>query len=300
MKYDEKQNKIFVSVREIVRIARRGISQVLPFDEDEPYGEAGSVIKRELLIKSEESLCEEFSTSGYNFVLSVKCMICEDGALCVPFVCDRTPHNPSRESVSVARGKAFIIGYAYLMQAKRSCCAVKIAYTDTSGDFVSVKEETLTLKNARKFFEKCLVSLTLYATPEIERVTKRLPSMAKVKFPYKEIREGQSELVHSVYRTISRGGTLFGIAPTGTGKTVSVIFPAIRALGNSKCDKVFYLTPKRKYILLLTISPNILSSWEMMMRILLTNFTSILSALFSIQLPSQEFQIQNIKCARSL
>ena len=68
--------------------------------------------------------------------------------------------------------------------------------------------------------------------------------MKKIKFPYPEIREGQSDFIRAVYRNLARGTTLYATAPTGTGKTVSVIYPAIRTLGDGRIDKVFYLTPK--------------------------------------------------------
>ena len=33
-------------------------------------------------------------------------------------------------------------------------------------------------------------------------------------------------------------------APTGTGKTISTLFPAIKAMGEDKTSKIFYLTAK--------------------------------------------------------
>jgi hypothetical protein len=65
-----------------------------------------------------------------------------------------------------------------------------------------------------------------------------------MKFPYPEIREGQNEFIKRAYRVLARGGKLFAGAPTGTGKTVSALFPALRALGDGRYDKIFYLTPK--------------------------------------------------------
>ena len=68
--------------------------------------------------------------------------------------------------------------------------------------------------------------------------------MKSARFPYQDVREGQEEFIRRTYRALAKGNTLFACAPTGTGKTVSVIYPAIKALGEEKCDKVFYLTPK--------------------------------------------------------
>lgn len=60
-------------------------------------------------------------------------------------------------------------------------------------------------------------------------------------FPY---REGQRELVHGVYRTILREKQLFIQAPTGVGKTMSCLYPAVRSVGEGISERIFYLTAK--------------------------------------------------------
>ncbi len=71
----------------------------------------------------------------------------------------------------------------------------------------------------------------------------RNASIRALEFPF-PYREGQRELVVSVYRTVSRGKRLFIQAPTGIGKTLSAVFPAIKAIGEGKGEKLFYLTAK--------------------------------------------------------
>ncbi len=63
-------------------------------------------------------------------------------------------------------------------------------------------------------------------------------------FPYTELRDGQEQMVRRCYGAIKHGHRIFVEAPTGTGKTMSALFPAVRALGEGYCDKIFYLTPK--------------------------------------------------------
>ena len=72
---------------------------------------------------------------------------------------------------------------------------------------------------------------------------KRQDSIARLEFPF-EYREGQKQLVSDVYRSINRGKTLFIQAPTGVGKTISTVFPAIEAIGQEKAERIFYLTAK--------------------------------------------------------
>ena len=56
--------------------------------------------------------------------------------------------------------------------------------------------------------------------------------------------DGQRELAVSVYKAIAREKNLFIQAPTGVGKTLSTVFPAVKAMGEQMADKVFYLTAK--------------------------------------------------------
>ncbi len=63
-------------------------------------------------------------------------------------------------------------------------------------------------------------------------------------FPFSNIREGQEEFIKSAYRAIKHGEILMVSAPTGIGKTMSSLFPAVKSLGSKSADKVFYVTAK--------------------------------------------------------
>jgi DNA excision repair protein ERCC-2 len=65
-----------------------------------------------------------------------------------------------------------------------------------------------------------------------------------VAFPFPDYRPGQRDLAVAAYRALARGGRLFLEAPTGIGKTISVLFPAIKALGEGKLERIFYLTAR--------------------------------------------------------
>lgn len=65
-----------------------------------------------------------------------------------------------------------------------------------------------------------------------------------LKFPHDEYRKGQRELAVAAYKTIRTKQKLFVEAPTGTGKTISTLFPALKAVGEEEGEKIFYLTAK--------------------------------------------------------
>ena len=71
----------------------------------------------------------------------------------------------------------------------------------------------------------------------------RNESIAGLKFPF-EYRKGQKKLTEDVYKSILRQKTLFIQAPTGTGKTVTTVYPSVMALGQNLADRIFYLTAK--------------------------------------------------------
>ncbi|MCC3236635.1 hypothetical protein LLE95_02955 [Pediococcus acidilactici] len=73
----------------------------------------------------------------------------------------------------------------------------------------------------------------------------RNQSAQKLAFPFSEYRAGQRELAVAVYKTILTEQRLFVEAPTGTGKTISTLFPSIKAIGEAKMERIFYLTAKQ-------------------------------------------------------
>ena len=69
-------------------------------------------------------------------------------------------------------------------------------------------------------------------------------SIEKLEFPFGSYRKGQRNLAKYAYATAVNGGNLFVEAPTGIGKTMSTLFPFIKALKDDEKSKIFYLTAK--------------------------------------------------------
>lgn len=80
---------------------------------------------------------------------------------------------------------------------------------------------------------------------EIIRIKEQgYPAAAALSFPYPEIRPGQKDFISDAYRAILRGRRLLVSAPTGIGKTISALYPALRALDKTGAEKIFYFTSK--------------------------------------------------------
>ena len=84
-----------------------------------------------------------------------------------------------------------------------------------------------------------------WAKWQIEHIRARSLSMKDLPFPF-PYREGQRGLTHTVYRSIRSKQDLFLMAPTGVGKTMSCVYPAVRALGEGLGERIFYLTAKNE------------------------------------------------------
>jgi len=244
MRYLKETEKLNIDYCELVSIAHRGIAPPTGQSDSAPTIEK---IRRSLLPSGEaeyfdEKLSYEFSDGKYSFVITGTAEINESRTLLIFRGVEG--RRPSSEDRKAARGEGFIL--ALMLASKYSLKNVNIYYhylSSSSGELEN-HTERVTYDNLVRFLDRCIKAVSKYARPEIERVTERLPSMSAMPFPYEKIREGQSEFIRKAYRVLARGGKLYASAPTGTGKTVSAIFPALRALGDGRVDKVFYLTPK--------------------------------------------------------
>ena len=83
-----------------------------------------------------------------------------------------------------------------------------------------------------------------FALREREHRRQRDASIRTLDFPFPAYRAGQRELAAQVYTAISRKKRLFACLPTGTGKSAAVLFPALKAMGEGKTDKLLYLTAR--------------------------------------------------------
>ena len=243
MRYNSDDGKLYVSVREAVSSARRGISSYCPQDSDEPEF-CGAALRGNKADDSAILECD-IESGGYVFRLYGRANLTDANKL------RHTVHVPTirdakkKEVIKQARGEAFMLAAIHLMNSDERSLSIEISFVAADTSETEVTTEDVTRTKILSFLEKCRTALPQAAEAEIERVTKRLPSMAAARFPYGSVRSGQDEFIRAAYRAIARGTTLYGTAPTGTGKTVSAIFPAIRALGKGKCEKIFYLTPKQ-------------------------------------------------------
>jgi DNA excision repair protein ERCC-2 len=100
------------------------------------------------------------------------------------------------------------------------------------------------METLSSFFESVMAEYLEWICAHQKWIQSRNRSIAKLDFPFQTYRPGQRPLAVAVYRTIKKRGRLFAEAPTGIGKTMSVLFPSVKALGEGHIEKIFYATAK--------------------------------------------------------
>lgn len=148
-----------------------------------------------------------------------------------------------REPVPVHLAQAKCYAFIFAEQEGLKEITVRMTYVNQMTMETKYFHETYTFGEIRRWFEDLIDRYRRWADFEFTFKNIRNDSIRTVNFPF-EYRDGQRELAGQVYRTISQGQKLFIEAPTGVGKTISTVFPSVKAMGEGLCDKIFYLTAK--------------------------------------------------------
>ncbi|MCR5545251.1 MAG: ATP-dependent DNA helicase [Lachnospiraceae bacterium] len=135
--------------------------------------------------------------------------------------------------------------YAYIISEQNHLESIDVQMTYCNLDTYEVKRfrDSYTYKELSSWFYDVISLYQRWADFTFYFRNIRQASIHELKFPF-EFREGQMELAQNVYRSIHRGKILFIQAPTGSGKTISTIYPAVKAVGEGDGERIFYLTAK--------------------------------------------------------
>lgn len=148
-----------------------------------------------------------------------------------------------KEPVPVHLAQAKCYAYIYADTHELKEIGIQMTYCNMDTEEIRRFQSVCSYDVLKEWFFGVLGQYEKWARYEIEWKKKRNDSIRQVQFPF-EYREGQKILAQSVYRTILRKKKLFIQAPTGVGKTISTVFPAVKAVGEGLGDKIFYLTAK--------------------------------------------------------
>ncbi len=155
-----------------------------------------------------------------------------------------SPDDPEGDTYQVHWAQLKVYGaiFAHLKKLERLDLQLTYYRVDngTTREFI----KTCTTSELELAFEKMIAFYIDWLERILLHLSNRTEALHKLTFPFKKYRPGQFALMHEIDTTISSGGQLLVEAPTGLGKTMAAIFPAIKSLADSRADKIFFLTAR--------------------------------------------------------
>ena len=144
--------------------------------------------------------------------------------------------------------QGMVYGAIYAKQQGLPRLDVRLTYYQIDTDEIVRFPRHFTQEALDDFFSGLLRQVAPWARRQLDWDTRRAASLNALRFPFETYRPGQRALAGEIYRACKAGGKggarLFCQAPTGIGKTMSALFPALKAMGEGHGEKLFYLTAR--------------------------------------------------------
>ena len=194
---------------------------------------------------AEVSLCHTIHTDAYDLVIEGRADGIQDSD---PVLIDEIKGTyrdlrHMKEPVAVHLAQAKCYAAIYTLQHDLQKVSVRMSYCNMDTEEMKYFNSEYTAEEITSWFDELVGQYRVWADFRCEWNEKRTDSVKNMQFPY-TYRDGQKELAADCYRSICHEKKLFLEAPTGTGKTITTVFPAIKAIGEGKADRLFYLTAK--------------------------------------------------------
>ena len=147
------------------------------------------------------------------------------------------------EPVYVHKAQAMCYAYIYALKEGLSEIAVQMTYCNLDTEQIKRFKEAFTFEELKIWFEDMIDEYCKWMQFDVDNRKLRNESIETLEFPY-DYRKRKKNMAAMVYLSIKDRKNLFVQAPTGIGKTMAALFPAIQAMGNGYAEKMFYLTAK--------------------------------------------------------
>lgn len=148
-----------------------------------------------------------------------------------------------KEPMPLHLAQAKCYAYIYGLQQELAEIQVRMTYCHIPTEELRYFHMDYSFEELEQWFDGLIGSYKKWADHDWSWKKKRQASIQGLEFPF-PYREGQKELAANVYKTIYHKKKLFLEAPTGVGKTISTVYPAVQSVGQGKGEKIFYLTAK--------------------------------------------------------
>ena len=140
--------------------------------------------------------------------------------------------------------QAKFYAYIYGIQNALQKINIKLSYFNIETEEVKSFDKSFNIEELKDFVFSVINEYKKWVILKSKLIKRRNESIDKLEFPFKSYRKGQRELAITCFNAIKEKGVLFAQAPTGIGKTISTIFPSVKALGQDRGQRIVYLTAK--------------------------------------------------------
>lgn len=141
-------------------------------------------------------------------------------------------------------GQLKVYCYIYALLENITEIEARLTYFQVESGEILELDHSFTFTELEEFFYDLVDRFVEWAEALDKWQRLRNDTAEKLKFPFSSYRPGQHRMAVSIYHTVEKNGQLIIQAPTGIGKTMAALFPAIKALGRGFLTKFFYLTAR--------------------------------------------------------
>ena len=141
-------------------------------------------------------------------------------------------------------GQAKIYALIYALDHDLERMGVRLTYINQLNNSSLVKDFKYTKEELENYVTDLIREYLEFYKLVFSQLEKRNETSELLDFPFKKFRKGQRELAKYTFAAIKNKQNLYVEAPTGIGKTMSTLFPAVKSFSNGDVDKIFYLTAK--------------------------------------------------------
>lgn len=247
------ENIIKVSVRSLVEYAHKSGSIDVGYQNTVSLVD-GTKAHQKIQNLYNESDCKERMTSGtinyedLTFQIEGRCdgLLFRDEIYIIEEIKSTAKELSSyhENSYPVHWAQAKVYGYLICKELNLQHISIQLTYVNIHTEEKKRFLLAFTQQELYEFVQNVIKIYYPFAKWKYDHLEKRNDSIKELKFPFPSFRNGQRKLAGAVYQSIQDGYNLFAVAPTGIGKTVSTIFPAVKAIGEATTNRLFYLTSK--------------------------------------------------------
>lgn len=151
------------------------------------------------------------------------------------------PEDDEPDPLHLAQAMCYAAMYAKANREDRML--VQITYCHMETETIKRIRREYSAEELEKWYGDLIEECKTWADYCVKSRKKRDGSIRKLAFPF-PYRPGQKQLMAMAFHTMDQAGHVFLQAPTGVGKTISMIYPALQEMGLGHAQRLYYLTAK--------------------------------------------------------